>query len=153
MSRPSGAAAAAPEPRMLSGRERALLVALELFVGIGAIYGGVSLVTDAEGFGVEESWLDGTPFTGYAVPGSVLLVIGVAMLAAALLAVVGSRLAAHAALVMGVVQFCFLVVETLLIGYQGGQQITLVAVIAASALLLAMVGGRALRRRRGNRDH
>jgi len=133
---------------MLSGRERVLLVALELFVGIGAIYGGVSLVTDAEGFGVEESWLDGTPFTDYAVPGSVLLVIGVAMLAAALLAVIGSRLAAHAALVMGVVQLCFLVVETLLIGYQGGQQITLVAVIAASALVLAVVGGRALRRRR-----
>ena len=133
---------------MLSGRERALVVALELFVGIGAIYGGVSLFTDAEGFGIEESWLDGTPFTDYTVPGSVLLVIGVGMLGAALLAVIGSRLAAHAALVMGVVQLCFLVVETLVIGYQGGQQAVLVAVIAVSASILAVIGGRALRRRR-----
>lgn len=138
---------------MLSWRERALLVALELFVGIGAIYGGLGLVTDAAGLGVEESWLDGTPFSDYTVPGFVLLALAAGMLGAALLAATGRRGAAEAALVIGLVQLCFLVVETLMIGYQGGQQAVLVAVIAVSALILVVVGGRALRgERAANRE-
>jgi hypothetical protein len=128
---------------MLSGRERALLVALELFVGIGAIYGGVSLLTDAKGFGVDESWLEGTPFSDYTIPGIGLLAIAAGMLSAAVLAAAGHRRAAQAALTMGVGQLGFLVVETLMLGYQGRQQAVLVAVIAVSALIIAMVGGRA----------
>jgi hypothetical protein len=39
-----------------------------------AIYGGVSLLIDASGFGVQEEWLRGSPFTSYQIPAIALLV-------------------------------------------------------------------------------
>jgi hypothetical protein len=127
--------------RPLGRRTRALLVALEGFVGAGALYGGVELVRDAEGFGMELSWLEGTPFTTYTIPGLVLLVvIGGGMLGAALTALLGSDRAGSAALCMGVALLVFLAAETALIGYQGSRQILLLAVTGLPALVLVAVG-------------
>jgi hypothetical protein len=37
------------------------LVALQAFIGVGALFGGYGLLADAEGLGMEEEWLDGSP--------------------------------------------------------------------------------------------
>jgi hypothetical protein len=130
----------------LRARVRVLLAAHELFVGVGALFGGYNLMADAEGFGVERSWLEGTPFPDYTIPGLVLfVVIGGGMLVAAALALVGSRYAALAALVIGVTLIGFVAVETLLIGYQGSQQIRLLVVVGVPALVMVAIGWRAVR--------
>src|SRR5690349_16570328 len=91
--------ARSPAAPALSSRRRIVVAMLELFLGIGALYGGISLLVDAEGFGMKESWLDGSPFADYLIPGLFLLVvIGGGMLVAAALALAGSSRAAPAAL-------------------------------------------------------
>jgi hypothetical protein len=128
----------------LRGRTRTIVAALELFVGVGALYGGYELLVDAERFGMETTWLEGTPFPDYTVPGLFLVVvIGGGMLLAAGLAVVGSRHAAPVAFWMGVTLLDFLVVETLVLGYQGPEQAALLASMGAAAAGLTAVGWRA----------
>jgi hypothetical protein len=60
---------AASVPRWIHGRERpprprtrALLVVLEGFVGLGAVFGAYELLRDAEGFGLESRGLRVAPF-------------------------------------------------------------------------------------------
>jgi hypothetical protein len=119
---------------------------LEGFVGLGAVFGAYELLRDAEGFGLEESWLAGSPFPDYTVPGLVLgLVIGGGMIAAAVAAALGSRYALPAALAAGVTLLAFLAVETLVVGYHGPAQVRLLAVIGACGTILALVGWRAAR--------
>ena len=55
----------------ISPRRRTVLVSTELIVGIGALYGGYGLLSDADGLGAKQSWLDGSPFPDYTVPGMV----------------------------------------------------------------------------------
>lgn len=136
-----------PQRMRLRLRVRVVLVALELFVGIGAVYGGVRMLRDADGFGLEQSWLDGTPFSSYTIPGLVLLVaIGGGMITAASSAIADSDWAALAALAMGVTLLGYLMVETALIGYQDATQLRLLAITLIPALALIAVGTKALRR-------
>src|SRR5579859_5423041 len=64
---------------------RITLVVIELFVGLGAIMGGVGLITGAIPFiQMPLAYLQGTPFSDYTVPGLFLLfVIGGSFLFAA----------------------------------------------------------------------
>jgi hypothetical protein len=66
---------------------RNILIGLEVFVGVMAIYGGIRLLADATGFGVQEEWLHGSPFSNYQIPalGLLVFVSGGNLLAAALL--------------------------------------------------------------------
>jgi hypothetical protein len=41
------------------------VIAVELLVGIGALFGGYGLLDDAEGLGMRDSWLEGSPFPDY----------------------------------------------------------------------------------------
>ena len=60
----------------------------EVVVGVGAIFGGYGLLSDAEGLGAKQAWLDGSVFPDYTVPGLFLLVvIGGGMLTAAAITV------------------------------------------------------------------
>ena len=129
----------------LSRRARLVVAGAAGVVGVGALYGGVRLLVDAGALGVKESWLEGTPFPDYRVPGVVLLtVIGGGMLVTALAAVRQSRYAGIAALAMGVALVVWGVVETLTIGYQGAGQLVLLAVfVVAPALPLLVIGWRA----------
>ena len=141
-----------PQPCAPRRRTRALLAVVEVFVGVGALYGGLNLMVDAEGFGLEASWLSGTPFPSYTIPGVFLfVVIGGGMLAAAATALIGSRWAALAAFCMGVALLAFLAVETAAIGYHGAEQIYLLAIMATSGVVLVAVGSRALQRPGGSR--
>jgi hypothetical protein len=136
----------------VSPRRRRVVVAVAGFVGVGALFGGYGLLTDAESVGVNEAWLEGSPFPDYRLPGVVLLVvIGGGMLATALLALRRSRLAASAALAMGVALLVWGTVETIAIGYQGVAQLMLLAVwVVGPAVPLLWAGwttGAGVRRR------
>jgi len=136
------------DPRViapLSPRARLTVAGVAGVIGLGALYGGVRLLVDAEALGVEESWLKGTPFPDYRVPGVVLLaVIGGGMLVTALAALRRSRYAGLAALVMGAALVIWGLVETLTIGDQGADQLVLLAVfVVAPALPLLVIGWRA----------
>lgn len=115
---------------------------LTLIVGVGAVYGGVGLLLDAERLGAKDSWLDGTPFPNYVVPGLVLLtVIGGGMLATAVSALRNSRFASDAALAMGILLLLWGIVETVTIGYRGAPQIALLALfVVIPALPLLKLG-------------
>ena len=54
------------------GWEGAVLLALLLFVGVGAVYGGVGLMVN--GMGMPTEWLDRTPVDRWTWPGVALLV-------------------------------------------------------------------------------
>jgi hypothetical protein len=136
------------DPRViapLSPRARLTVAGVAGVMGLGALYGGVRLLVDAGALGVKESWLEGTPFLDYRVPGLVLLtLIGGGMLVTALAALRRSRHAGIAALAMGVALIVWGVIETLTIGYRGTGQLVLLAVfVVAPALPLLVIGWRA----------
>ena len=54
------------------GGEGAVLLALLLFVGVGAVYGGIALMVN--GMGMPTEWLDRTPVDTWTWPGLALLV-------------------------------------------------------------------------------
>ena len=124
---------------------RIAVAALAAIVGIGAELGAYGLLTDAAGLGIEEAWLDGTPFPDYTVPGVVLgVVVGAGMLAVVTGAVAGSRRAGPAAAVMGVVLLGWGAVETTTIAYQGWPQLALLAAfVVAPGLVLVAIGSAA----------
>ena len=118
------------------------IAAVSGLVGVGAIFGGYGLLSDAEGLGVRRAWLEGSPFPDYRVPGLVLLVlIGGGMLTTGVLALRRSRFAGPAALAMGAALLLWGLVETVTIGYQGSAQLLLLAVfVLAPALALLKLG-------------
>jgi hypothetical protein len=126
----------------LTGRARIAVIATAGVIGVGALFGGYGLLSDAEGLGVKESWLEGTPFPNYRVPGVVLLVmVGGGMLLTAASALVRSRFAGLAALAMGLTLLVWGVVETITIGYRGAAQLVLLAVfVVAPAAPLIKIG-------------
>ena len=122
-----------------------IVAGLAGLVGLGALYGGVGLLVDAQALGAEESWLEGTPFPDYRVPGVVLLaVIGGGMLTVASAALFRSRFAGLAALAMGLTLLVWGVVETLTIGYRGAGQLVLLGLfVVGPAVPLIAIGRRA----------
>ena len=102
------------------------MAAIELIVGLGALYGGYGLLTDPEGMGAKQSWLDGSVFPDFTIPGLFLLiVIGGGMLVAAAAAMFSERYAAAAAATMGAVLLLWGLVETVTLGWLGGAQLVL----------------------------
>jgi hypothetical protein len=45
----------------LMGRARVAVIAIGVMIGVGALFGGYGLLSDAEGLGVKESWLEALP--------------------------------------------------------------------------------------------
>lgn len=130
-----------------SGQSRWLAAAVAFAMAFGAIGGGISLLHDAQGFGLQEAWLAGSPFSDYRVPGWFLtLVIGGGMSITAWLLLTRSRLAGIACLKLGAVLLAWLVIETTIIGFQGSQQFALLVLCGGSGLVLVVIGGTALSR-------
>jgi hypothetical protein len=124
--------------------ERIALVAIELVVALGAVYGGLSLLADPDELGVDHAWLDGSVFPDYTIPGLVLLVvIGGGMLIAAAVAVWAPRKAGLAAEVMAAALLVWGTVETFTIGWRGTTQLVLIATfVVAPAIALVFLGRR-----------
>jgi hypothetical protein len=63
---------------------RITLAIIEAFIGLGAIGGGLAILTGAFDQWFPVAWLQGTPFSDYTIPGLILLiVVGGGMLLAA----------------------------------------------------------------------
>lgn len=113
------------------------------FIGGGALFGGYELLSDAEGFGLPEVWLEGTPFPDYQVPGLFLfVVIGVGGIVTAALTLAHHRWWAAAAFAQGFILAAWLVIETALIGWRGDKQAMLLVVTGVPALIMLVVGWR-----------
>ena len=101
-------------PRVAPGvqgasRLRWIVAATETIVGVGAVFGGYGLLSDAESLGAKEAWLDGSIFPDYTVPGLFLLiVIGGGMFTAAAITLFRQR---HAPLAAGALHRGKLVLE------------------------------------------
>jgi hypothetical protein len=77
---------------------------LQLFIGIGAVVGGVGLINDPSGasLGMSLSWLQDTPFTDYSIPGWVLFLInGLVTCVGGILSLLGSKMAGKLAVILG----------------------------------------------------
>ena len=93
---------------------RGVLVALDAFVGLTALGGGVSLMTGTDAF--PASWLEGTPFSSYVVPGLILATaVGGSAIAATIAVAAGRRFGALASIVAGVVLMGWISGEVLLL--------------------------------------
>lgn len=63
---------------------RTALAVLEVFVGLGAVAGGIALLTGVFAQGIPLAWLAGSPFSDYTIPGLALaILVGGGMLFAA----------------------------------------------------------------------
>ena len=73
---------------------RIIVLILLFILGIGALYGGLSFITDPTGESIQISIevLDGTPFTNFLIPGIILLLAnGLLPLAVAILTIKKSK--------------------------------------------------------------
>jgi hypothetical protein len=95
-------------------------MALEIFLGVGALAGGATLIVGSRGelIPLPVSALHGSPFDTYLVPGLILFgVLGLGPLVAAVLAWRRHPLAPLAAFVAGVTLLIWLSVEIAIVGY------------------------------------
>jgi len=95
-------------------RTRKWLLGILLFNGIGAVFGGIGLLTDS--LGAPATLLAGTPFTDYTIPGWVLLIaVGGTSLGAAFALWKHVRQAALASILAGLVLLGWIIVEFVMI--------------------------------------
>ncbi|SDP38288.1 hypothetical protein SAMN04515671_3969 [Nakamurella panacisegetis] len=100
-----------------AGRARWVLVALEVVVAVGAVYGGVGLIAD-DRIGIPSEWLRSTPFSTWVWPGIfLLLIVAVPMATAAVAEVLASRAAFALTMLAGTAQVGWIVVQWLMVGH------------------------------------
>lgn len=90
------------------------LAGLLLFNGVGAVGGGIALLTD--NIGLPLSLLDGTPFSTYVIPGWILLVVvGGSSIAASFLVWRMSRFSVEASVAAGLILLGWITTEFVMI--------------------------------------
>ncbi len=95
---------------------RIILVVIEAIIGLGAIGGGIAILTGVFDQWFQLSWLQGTPFSDYTVPGLVLLVvIGGGMLLAAATTFLQREWAVLLSAAMGLIMIGFEIFEVAII--------------------------------------
>src|ERR1700680_3165679 len=108
-------------PRPLPALAR-LAVVLEIFLGLGALFGGGALVLAPDGhlLGMPTKLLAGSPFTTFLVPGIILFtLVGLAPLLAAAITVRRQTLAPMAAVVVGLTLIGWVSVEMVVLAGPG----------------------------------
>ncbi len=129
--------------------------ACQVFIGVGAVYGGLKLLRDPGEFGLRLEWLQDTPFADYSVPALFLFwILGAGMLVAASATMLRFRGWPAITFLMGWVLAAWLVALTVLLGYRGAEHAVLLAVAGIPALLMIVAGASAGGlRRSGNGTH
>jgi hypothetical protein len=95
---------------------RIALVVMEAIIGLGAIGGGIAILTGAFDQWFSLAWLQGTPFSDYTIPGLILLiVIGGGMLLAAATVFIQREWAILLSAAMGLVMIGFEIFEVLIV--------------------------------------
>jgi len=128
--------------RPLGGHAKAA-IALQVFLGIGAIGGGLALVAGPHGeiLPLPVSALAGSPFASYLVPGLILLVIlGLGPIGVAALAWMQHRAAPLLTLAVGNALIVWIVVEIAIIGYSNHPPLQAVYLALGVAIVLVSAG-------------
>lgn len=98
-----------------------LLIIIEFFHGLSGLAGGYGLIADpsAASLGMELSWLEGTPFNNYLIPGIVLLVFnGLGNTIAAILSLRKNKYLNGVAVFFGFGMMIWIASQVLWIGYK-----------------------------------
>lgn len=132
---------------------RGCLIAVELFVAIGAWYGGIGLIAD-NSIGMLPEWLEGTPFDAWTWPGVFLLLVVALPMTVAAVAEIGRLSWAYpASLVAGAAQVGWIVVQWLVMQrYFILQPVMLTMGVAVLLLAWAAHSGEPVLPRRGSRS-
>lgn len=96
------------------------LGSLQIFVGIGAVFGGAALVIKPDGsiLGVPLEFLQNSPFPDYLIPGIILLVFnGIGSLVAGVLTFRRYRYTGELAVFFGGGLMVWIVVQVMILGY------------------------------------
>ena len=94
------------------------LGSLQAFIGLGALAGGFGLVKDPSGsaLGVPLSFLEGSPFPDFLIPGIFLLAVnGVGSMIGAGLSFTRRRYAQEIAIVLGAILVAWIVIQVIII--------------------------------------
>ncbi len=94
------------------------LGSLQAFIGLGALAGGFGLVKDPSGsaLGVPLSFLEGSPFPDFLIPGIFLLAVnGVGSMIGAVLSFIRRRYAQEIAIVLGAILVAWIVIQVVII--------------------------------------
>jgi uncharacterized membrane protein len=122
---------------------RITLVVIEIFVGVWAVIGGVGLVTGTIAFlQMPATYLQGTPFSDYTIPGLLLLfAVGGSYLVAAVTILAGHEVGVLASALAGLILVGFEAVEVAIIDRDAATLPTAVPQqIMMTALALACIG-------------
>jgi hypothetical protein len=87
---------------------------LQVFIGVGAVAGGLGLALDPSGesVGIPLELLEGTPFATFLVPGIVLFAVnGLGSLTGAIASFARHRYAGHAAMALGAFLMAWILVQ------------------------------------------
>ena len=120
---------------------RITLVVLEVFVALGAVAGGIGLLTRAIPASLEG--LQGSPFVDYTIPAlSLMVIVGGSMLLAAATILSGREMGVLASALAGLIMMGFEVVEAAVIDRIGGSELLFAVSLQAFyfALGLAIFG-------------
>jgi hypothetical protein len=121
-----------PRARAQALRTRVALVAVELFVGVGAVYGGVMLIRDSWALPVSD--LEPLPLDSWVLPGFALLAsVAAPMLTAAFLVVRRQAHAADLSTVAGALLVGWILFQLAVIGPQMALQAVMFALGAVTA--------------------
>jgi len=95
---------------------RILLAVIEAIIGLGAIGGGIAILTGVFDQWLPLAWLQGTPFSDYTIPGLLLLiVIGGGMVVAAAIVFIQREWAVLLSVAMGLITIGFEIFEVVII--------------------------------------
>jgi hypothetical protein len=120
--------------RPLPGIAR-LAVALEVFLGLGALFGGGALILAPDGhlLGLPTTLLAGSPFPTYLIPGIILITcVGIAPLLAAAITIRRNALAPLAAVAVGLMLIGWISVEMVVLAGPGSLAWTLYLVLGSA---------------------
>lgn len=124
---------------------RITLIAIEVFVAVGAVYGGVGLIAD-NAIGMLPEWLARTPFTSWVWPGILLLLIVALPMGAAAYAEIARQSWAFAASALaGSAQIGWIVAQWVIVQRYFVLQPIMLACGIAVLLLACVVHERVLR--------
>jgi hypothetical protein len=144
---PTTATRRLPTSRPLPGIAR-LAVVLEIFLGIGALFGGGALLLAPDGhlLGMTTKTLVGSPFQSYLVPGILLfLFVGVAPLLATAITVRRKALAPFAAVAVGLTLVGWISVEMVVLAGLGSLAWTFYLVLGTCIAAVGVVWWRSSR--------
>ena len=132
------------------GPTRVALVGLDWFAALTAIVGGIALVAGIEASRFPTSWLEGTPFSSYVLPGVILAAfVGGSASVAALEAARSSRGGGRASMAAGVILLGWIVGEVALLTADAEVISPAEIVYLAVGLGMILLGARLVGRQRG----